>query len=154
MRSVLLAFILLATLLSPFGAGAQDRVTIVPLDADLYEVRYLAFPNTDEVCFFEVNVAGDTADAIVDRNGDSLTDKLDALLCVTPASVDGATENRAGMTLTEPQADQPIAAIGYRVVSAGELQSDFSNVGDLLVRPRAIIILSGGGDPEAARDLG
>jgi hypothetical protein len=146
MRYLLLFLMILAFAFTAEQAQAQD-VQYVPVDRDLYEIRYTAYNTTDEVCFHDVvdtNSDG-VFDQIADVNGDGLLDKADAIDCTTSLVADGTTINSHILDLDvgRRNADHPLAGVAYRNYEGGTLVSDISNIATLIIRPKAINLLSG-----------
>lgn len=135
---------LIAALVAAFAlASGSAAAALLPVDANLYDVRYTVGPLADEVCLFESNVPEDAGlpATLVDRDGSGTVDKDDAILCHVPEFKDDTTPNTVRVTLEAPTADQPIAALAYRTVDGQELVSIPSNVRDLLVQPTPVVIL-------------
>ena len=93
--------ILLGVLAAAWTALAGPTVMIPPSDVNVYDVKFLAFPGTDSICFFEREV------------GESTLEQSAAIMCVDQLIADGVTQNVSRLTLPRSQ-DVPIVARAYR----------------------------------------
>ena len=149
---VALALLLLTAPLARAQVVADVDYLPVNLAAD-YEVRYLAPPLTDQVCLFDVSADGT---APLDLAGNPMPlEAIDAAqaipgTCHAPVHTDFATENVRAVLLVNPTGDKLFAAVGFRILAGQPLNSPLSNLGQFLVRPRAIQLASGDFDGEGA----
>jgi len=126
----LVGLLALVTLAS--SAFAQDNGVVHPPTGSVYELRYTAQPNSEEVCLFKVDAVGTVV----------IVDEGNPLACTNAFVADGATVNVLQVPVSPSLGmDTPVALRASRTVQGVEIHSALSNWHELAALLGAPVLL-------------